>query len=241
MVRERRFEAPFDDMRVISFSLYGTEPRYLIGAVENAKMVVDAYPGWERHFWVSGDVPHGTVDDLASYAAYIHDIPSWCKNGMFSRFLAHDLPGVERYICRDVDSRPSEREVKAVEEWIKSGAQLHILRDHPFHNRFIFGGMWGWRKTTKDFKMESLIRDWKHTGKWGDDCDFLETKVTWRSPTILIHDSCGTYNGHRLWLAYDPSFVGEYFDERNRFNQEHRKIRWNHLFTPKATADLGTR
>jgi hypothetical protein len=64
--------------------------------------------------------------------------------GMFWRFLPIDVDqSVTRMIVRDTDSRLSEREKMAVDEWIKEGKALHIMRDHPHHNSAIMGGMWG--------------------------------------------------------------------------------------------------
>ncbi|KAK8405419.1 hypothetical protein O3P69_001755 [Scylla paramamosain] len=42
----------------------------------------------------------------------------------------------------DVDSRVSQREVAAVEEWLASRKMFHVMRDHPSHNVPVLGGMW---------------------------------------------------------------------------------------------------
>lgn len=38
-----------------------------------------------------------------------------------------------------------EREVTAVRDWMKSGQQFHVMRDHPKHDFAILGGLWGLR------------------------------------------------------------------------------------------------
>ena len=46
-------------------------------------------------------------------------------------------------LFRDLDSRPSHREMEAVSEWLLSKHVLHVMRDHPGHDMPILAGMWG--------------------------------------------------------------------------------------------------
>lgn len=49
-------------------------------------------------------------------------------------------------MSRDLDSRINSREVSAVQEFYSpdhSDKSVHLMRDHPAHNAFIMGGMWG--------------------------------------------------------------------------------------------------
>jgi hypothetical protein len=59
------------------------------------------------------------------------------------RYLAVDDPKVEYAMFRDLDSRPSIRELLAVNEWISSGMDVHAMHDHKGHNPPLMGGMWG--------------------------------------------------------------------------------------------------
>jgi len=49
------------------------------------------------------------------------------------RFLPILDPSVAVMVSRDADSLVSEREADAVNEWIKSGTSLHVMRDHGLH------------------------------------------------------------------------------------------------------------
>ena len=49
------------------------------------------------------------------------------------RFLPVLDPNVAVMLSRDADSLVSEREADAVNEWIKSGTSLHVMRDHGLH------------------------------------------------------------------------------------------------------------
>ncbi|XP_053638593.2 uncharacterized protein [Cherax quadricarinatus] len=46
---------------------------------------------------------------------------------------------------RDTDSMIIQREVDAVREWLSSGKQFHIMRDHPKHDSLLLAGLWGVR------------------------------------------------------------------------------------------------
>ena len=54
-------------------------------------------------------------------------------------------------IFRDLDSRPSQREVNAVNEWLQSKHPFHVMRDHPGHDLPMLAGMWG-------IKLEENVR-----------------------------------------------------------------------------------
>lgn len=219
-------------MNVVAFSLYGTGAKYLAGAVENARLVKELYPGWEAHVWVGGDVPLRVVDQIHLEGGTCHPGPNTTiPNGMFWRFLAHDLPGIERYLIRDVDSRITPREVKAVNRWIAEFTQLHVMRDHPFHCQPISGGMWGFWKHPGTFggaTMLELCRPWAKA-RYGQDQDFLAAKLWASAVTRTVHDSCGTFDGLRNWPSDGPAFVGEYIDEFGEPDVKHRIARSNWL------------
>ena len=45
---------------------------------------------------------------------------------------------------RDADSRLNLRDVSAIEDWVKSDKNFHIVREHPEgHCMEMCGGMWG--------------------------------------------------------------------------------------------------
>ena len=53
--------------------------------------------------------------------------------GRFWRFLPLGDPTVRMFQSRDIDSYISEREVEAVRDWVNSGEQFHVMRDHRVH------------------------------------------------------------------------------------------------------------
>jgi hypothetical protein len=95
-----------------------------------------------------------------------------------SRYLAVDDPKVEYAMFRDLDSRPSIRELLAVNEWISSGMAVHAMHDHKAHNPPLMGGMWGAKRGAMN--MTSAIMRALHAypnvsinGIGGDDQGFL--------------------------------------------------------------------
>ena len=120
--------------RYLSFSLWGKDPIYSIGAIKNAEQYKSIYEGWDMVVYYNNSVSPAIVRKLESLGVKCIDISSMGIYGMFWRFLAADLEDCEYAIFRDTDSRVSLREKLAVDEWINSGKTLHVMRDHPYHS-----------------------------------------------------------------------------------------------------------
>jgi len=130
--------------KIISYSLWGNNPKYTIGAIKNANLAEKFYPGWVCRFYCSNNVPKNILEELEKNSEVIvcNDNPDWTFTT--KRFLPMSEDGIERIIFRDTDSRFSKREVDAVNEWIGSEKYLHIMKDHPYHGNFpILAGMFG--------------------------------------------------------------------------------------------------
>ena len=130
--------------KLISFSLYGDDPKYLMGAIRNACLVPLYYPGWQMRVYCADDVDANELQRLGCQIERMgvsHD-----HSGMLWRFLPAWEEGVDRVIFRDADSRLGPREAAAVAAWEASGLDTHAMHDHLFHGCLpIFGGMWGVR------------------------------------------------------------------------------------------------
>jgi len=133
-------------MRIVSYSLWGEDPKYYVGAVRNMVQHMNgAYRDWVFRFYCDSLVPKAIVNTLRAFGAevVVVDVVGDWKFAV-QRFLAIDDPNVDCCIFRDCDSRFSTREIAAVEEWIYSNKKLHVMRDHPYHGNFpILAGMWG--------------------------------------------------------------------------------------------------
>ena len=54
-------------MKLITFSLFGDNPLYCVGAVENARLAKEIYPDWTARFYVAQDVPSMYLDAIEEY------------------------------------------------------------------------------------------------------------------------------------------------------------------------------
>jgi|TARA_R110000744_G_scaffold167999_1_gene285563 hypothetical protein len=133
--------------KLISFTLYGQDPKYVEGMFRNLELKEQFYPDWEVIVFHDNSVANDVIERLGS-AATLRNVSGY---GIFPaswRFLAYDEDNMERFISRDADSRLSQREADAVTDWEDSEKILHVMRDHPHHGspahgKPILGGMWG--------------------------------------------------------------------------------------------------
>ena len=135
-------------MKVISFSLWGDNPKYTVGAIKNAELAKIIYPGWVCRYYVGDSVPADCIQKLSSfdYCEIVKmNVPgNW--EGMYWRFFPASDENVDVMISRDADSRLNLKEKAAVDAWLNSECSFHIMRDHPWHTTPILGGMWGTKK-----------------------------------------------------------------------------------------------
>jgi len=131
--------------KIIAYSLWGEDPKYTIGAIKNAQGICELYPEWIGRFYCGQSVPSEIIKELEqtpnTEVIVMDEDGDW--TGMFWRFLSADSDDV--ILSRDTDSRITQREVDAVNEWLESDKDFHIMRDHPYHGTQILGGMWGCR------------------------------------------------------------------------------------------------
>jgi hypothetical protein len=133
---------------VISFCLFGNNPKYLIGAEENAKLAKQIFPDWECRFYIDIEtVPTETINKLKKYSNtnIISKKRNYEYDGLFWRFEPIREFDVDVWISRDVDSRLSIKEKLAVEDWINnSDKTFHLMRDSANHDLMpIMAGMFG--------------------------------------------------------------------------------------------------
>ncbi|MEM9062926.1 MAG: hypothetical protein AAGD13_20880 [Pseudomonadota bacterium] len=142
----RSFDAEAPKRNIIAYSLFGSDQRYLMGAMNNAIVARYLYPGWTARFYVDDSVPAAFCKQLGSQGAQVLKIAGdWpaSKFGLFWRFLVEDDAEVDFFLVRDADSVCNIKERAAVEDWLRSGKAFHVMRDLPIHSELILAGMWG--------------------------------------------------------------------------------------------------
>ena len=217
--------------KVISFSIYGDISKYTIGLLKNLELVQSIYTGWSVYVYYNNTVPLDIIDKARQFDfVELFDMTNFKGPGVLWRFIPHN--NVERFISRDADSRISLREKYAVDEWIKSGKSLHIMRDHPkWHNVKIFAGMFG-LVIQDNYNLESIVEKWVEKNSAfdlydkGQDTFFLNEIYDkyLEENDIIAHDSYHIQNYPYSFCfpskLVDYKFVGEIYDENDN-RQEH--------------------
>lgn len=137
---------------LVSFCIFGDDPSniYYKGAVKNALAYANWRPQWDLWFYVGRSVPETVLESISFVNPRAHfevmDAPEnqtstyWRVNAVFHS--DHDF-----ILMRDVDSRLTNREQIAVDEWLDSDFPYHTMRDHPFHGRQLLAGLWGLKRS----------------------------------------------------------------------------------------------
>tara|TARA_R110000851_G_scaffold81549_2_gene179136 strand:- start:3251 stop:4081 length:831 start_codon:yes stop_codon:yes gene_type:complete len=189
--------------KVISFSLWGNTCHYIGGGIENADIAKNLWPDWVCRYYVSPNVPIEAVKELNKRdnveVIMMEQDESW--NGMFWRFFAATDPDVDVAIFRDSDSRLDIRDKIAVEEWLTSDKDVHIIRDNCQHGWEICGGAWGVRNGRLNYIKDDIERfDMKERmNKHGIDQIWLSLEIY---PEV-VHDA----------YVHDDWFPNQYTEE----------------------------
>lgn len=139
------FRADRPGQNVISFCLFGDDPKYRQGALRNAQAIPYIYPGWQARFYCGQDQPDEVVHALGRLGAKAMrlPLPERRADALFWRFQVLQDAEVSRYLIRDCDSVVTVRERVAVDEWLASERHFHVMRDHFGHTDLVLAGLWG--------------------------------------------------------------------------------------------------
>lgn len=181
-------------MNYLSFSLWGDKPIYNIGAIKNSLLFPKIYDGWNMILYYDDSVPKNTLKQLEKNNVILIN-STGVKYDSCWRFFAADIVDCDYVVFRDCDSRISEREFSAVQEWIDSGKTLHVMRDHPAHGipfgasgLSILAGMWGIR--SKKINLTQMIENFlkMKNNYYGIDQTFLQEIYKMFEDDRLCHD-----------------------------------------------------
>jgi len=191
-----------------SFSLYGSQKKYTLGMIENARILNKTFPNATVQIYVCDDVPNDIIETLKTISTvnliYISRKEK-CLN-MFDRFHVIDEPDCDIMFVRDADSRVHERDIACIEDFIKSDKSLHIIRDHHYHRTQILGGLWGICKSVLSEPMKITIQNWlkdKVIDDRGTDQIFLhETIYQLFKNDAMIHDRYKFYEPRSMLTPF---------------------------------------
>jgi len=215
--------------KLITFSLWGSNPKYTVGAIRNAVLANTIYPDWLCRYYVGKSVPNEIVQTLKNFnnveIIEMEEEGNW--SGMFWRFYPASEQDVDVMISRDCDSRLSLREKLAVDEWLKSDKGFHIMRDHPWHGTHILGGMWGVKKGVLP-QMKNEIDNFVKGEFWQVDQNFLSRVIyPLVKENTMVHDEFFNFDNHKIKFPSErinKEFVGDVFDHNDNRHPNYWKI-----------------
>lgn len=212
-------------MKILAFSLYGDDPIYTIGAIKNSTLHKTIFSEWEMRVYHNNTVPKEILEQLQDNNVTLINVgEDTGYRGSLWRFLPAS-ENIERFISRDTDSRISERDECAVEEWIESDKNFHIIREHPIgHNWVINAGMWGCKggilTNLNSIMDDFLSRFDSKNNKYSDQLFLKEVVYPLAKNNSLIHDEYFNYEQTGITIKRDRklddfAFIGESIDEND--------------------------
>lgn len=208
--------------KVISFSMYGNDPKYTWGGVENVYLQKEYYPDWVCRFYVDKSVPKNVVRKLLNLGAEIVFKKSLYKDQRRAiwRYDCFKDRSLDKFIVRDADSRINPREEHAVKEWIDSGKCFHIIRDHKCHGRHIMGGLLGANYSFIDKVADQY--DNMIEGHY-NSVDHINTKDNKRGS---YYDSCELFLKNFIWPIIKNDHIAHIRNLPNlKFNGKERLLK----------------
>ena len=195
---------------IFSISVYGNNPRYIMGAHKQYELAKHFYPKFEFRLYTDNaskfNLPNANIIEVKD-GSY----------GMFWRLL----PLFESYenitIVRDADSRITEREALATHIWLASDKKFHVMRDHDAHlqDKPIMGGIFGVRGLLS-MQQKQLMQSYLHgKHRYGADEEFLRDHVYDESQCLIHEIHKGWFGLSRHFLLNKYEFCGNGYDEND--------------------------
>lgn len=208
--------------KLITYSVFGNNPVFNVGAIKNVELAQEIYPDWISRFYLFSESSH-LEKELLKFPN-VEVFKTQKSGGFYStiwRFLPLEDNTVDFFISRDVDSRLSTREKRAVDEWIESGKTFHIMKDHPYHytpEYPILAGMFGSKggviPNIRDY-IGCIIKNFSEE-KGVDQKVLYHIYHDYAINDNLTHNHEG-FPTERNFEIDKIYFVGQVFDENNNF------------------------
>ena len=193
-----RFDPAKREQNVISYVLWGDQPRYLQPLFENLRLRDHLFPGWTIRVYVDRSVIEPVQKALQGAGAQL--VPREAPKNepaarrLLWRFEVISDPSVKRFLVRDADSLLTVKERVAVDDWLRSPKYFHLMRDFRTHTDLMLAGMWGGVGGI----LPSPAKLWEQYKPWRAETDHIDqdllTGTVWSTvrQSCLIHDSVFT-------------------------------------------------
>ena len=202
-------------IKKISYSLFSNNPRYTVNALVNSDLCLKYYPDWKCKIYYDNTVSIKIIQLLSEKQnVEIEKVDGYGHSRRMWRFFGYDDSDI--VICRDIDSHINEREVSAVNDWLNTNKNLHIMRDHPNHNNRLQAGMFGLKKNNKLINIKNLCNEYikKNQDKYSMDESFLRDEIyELYLNDMVVHDSQNRHNDK----THEWKIPIEYTDQHGQF------------------------
>lgn len=196
--------------KIVSFTLFGNEPKYYIGAEKNVEVNKTLLPDWETVIYYHPEMTKiENVEKLISMGATLIDTSNIIIGNKgpkefpyFWRFLSFLENNIT--LVRDLDSRVSDREVEYINRWMETGKDYFIIRDHPWHSP-VPSGLFGIKGKKNQFENHFHSYVSNSDLRWGTDQDILYEYMNNVSPENI------EYCGFDKPETYIPRINKEFF------------------------------
>lgn len=199
-------------VKIISLSVWGNDPRYIVGANRQYELSKKYYPGWEFRIYTDNKDNFANLTD-----ANIIEVTDG-SYGMYWRFRAMFEDENNIVIVRDSDSRITVREQRAVNEWLASDKKFHTFRDHEAHFEFpIIGCAFGYKGKFNKPILNLMNSYTEQLNYYVGDQIFLRD-VIWPlvKDTAMVHCmNDGWFKETRDLLVNPYDFCGNGYDEKD--------------------------
>lgn len=195
--------------KIISISVWGNNPRYIIGAKRQIELAKTYFPDWKVLIYTDDKSNFEFVDCVE-----IKDN----SFGAFWRFFPLFESENNIVLSRDADSRFNERESKCVEEWLNSDKNFHTFKDHPAHFEFpILAGCFGFKGKFPDYLL-NIMKIYMNNNKFYLSDQFFLRDYIYPiiKDNMLIHSmNEGWFKETRDNLINKYEFCGNGYDEND--------------------------
>ena len=196
--------------KIISMSVWGEDPRYIIGAKRQIELAKKFYPDWKVRIYTDKE------SNLSGLDAEVYQINNG-SFGMFWRFYPMFESDDTITMVRDADSRITIRESLAVKEWLDSDKKFHTFRDHDAHYEFPIIGCAFALKGSLPYKCYVEMDRYQMQSVYLMDQFYLRD-VVWPEvkDNAMIHSMKeGWFGRTRVRLINPYSFCGNGYDEKD--------------------------
>lgn len=199
--------------KIISMSVWGNDPRYIIGAKKQIELAKKYYPDWKVRIYTDN------VDNFQDHEEVETIVINDGSFGMFHRFIPMFEDPTNIVMVRDSDSRITIREAKAINEWLDSDKKFHVFRDHDAHFEFpIIGCAFAYKGSfSKD--LYEIMKNYMFTQKYylSDQFYLRDHIYPVIKDDIMIHsmNDDGWFKETRKLLKNKYSFCGNGYNEND--------------------------